>query len=130
MLMLGSYLGLMALRANSPIIGIGGFALTLGAILVPLGGWTELTKVLIAYAYAARIPVLIVMFLAFRGHWGTHYDAVPPAFVSKGFVRDFINLAVVPQMFLWIAFTVLVGMLVGALTAAVAQKKKAVAPAA
>ena len=35
---------------------------------------------LIAYAFAARIPVLIVMFFAMRGGWGTHYDAVEARF--------------------------------------------------
>ncbi len=89
-----------------------------------------MAKVLLAYAYAARIPVLVVMFLAFKGSWGTHYDALPPGFVSKGFAADFWNLAVAPQMFLWIAFTVLVGTLFGAVTAAIAQRRKPAAQAA
>ena len=33
-----------------------------------------LCKLLIAYGLGARIPVVIIMFFALRGHWGTHYD--------------------------------------------------------
>jgi hypothetical protein len=29
-----------------------------------------------AYGLAARIPVVVVMFLAMAGNWGTHYDYV------------------------------------------------------
>ena len=126
----GGYLGAMAFYGNSPIVGLGALALMVGAIVVPFWGWTRLTQALVAYAYAARIPVLIVMFLAFRGHWGTHYDALPPGFVSKGFARDFLNLAVIPQMFLWIAFTLLVGTLCGALAVTIVPHRRPVTPTA
>ncbi len=124
LLVAGGYLGFLAFQSNSAVKGLGAMACMIGAFIVPLWGWSSLTKVLIAYAYAARIPVLIVMFLAFRGHWGTHYDATGPGYVSKGFASDFFNLAFVPQMFMWIAFTVLVGTLFGAITAAVAGRRK------
>jgi len=120
----GGFLGFSAFRSNSAVEGLAGVALMAGACIVPLWGWSNLTKVLIAYGYAARIPVLVVMFLAFQGKWGTHYDAAPPGFVSKGFASDFLNLAVFPQMILWIAFTVLVGTLFGAVAAAIAQRRK------
>jgi hypothetical protein len=124
LLVVGGYLGFSALQSNSVVKGLGGVVLFAAAFVVPLWGWSNLTKVLIAYGYAARTPVLIVMFLAFQGKWGTHYDATPPGFVSKGFASDFLNLAFFPQMFLWIAFTVLVGTLFGAVAAAIAQRRK------
>jgi hypothetical protein len=85
----GSYLRLLAFQSDSPVKNIAAVVLTAGAVLVQLWGWSSLAKVLFAYAYAARIPVLIVTFFAFRGKWGTHYDALPPDFVSKGFASDF-----------------------------------------
>jgi hypothetical protein len=130
LLVAGGYLGFSAVQSNSAVKGLGGLVLFAAAFLVPLKGWTSLTKVLIAYGYAARIPVLVVMFFAFQGKWGTHYDAMPPSFPSKGFAADFLTLAVFPQMFLWIAFTVLVGTLFGAVTAAIAQRRKPAAQAA
>jgi hypothetical protein len=130
LLVAGGYLGFAAFQSDSALMGIGSVALMVAAIVVQFWGWPSLAKVLVAYAYAARIPVLVVMFLAFKGRWGTHYDALPPDFVSKGFASDFFNLAVIPQMFLWIAFTVLVGTLFGAVTAAIAQRRKPAAQAA
>jgi hypothetical protein len=124
LLVSGGYLGFSAFQSNSAVKGLAAAALMAGAFVVPLWGWSSLAKVLLAYAYAARIPVLVVMFFAFRGNWGTHYDALPPGFVSKGFVSDFLNLAVFPQMFLWIAFTVLVGTLFGAVATAIAHRSK------
>lgn len=120
----GGFLGASALQSNSAVKGLGSLIFMVGAFVVPFWGWSSFTKVLIAYGYAARIPVLIVMFLAFQGNWGTHYDALPPGVASKGFVSNFLNFAVVPQMFAWIAFTVLVGTLFGAITAAIAKGRK------
>ena len=109
----------------------------LGILLMVLGpalvifGWPALFKVLVAYGYAARIPVVILMFFALRGHWGTHYDAVPPNYVGSGsFFREYLMLAVLPQMVIWIAFTVLVGALVGSLVCALAFRSKTASVAA
>ncbi len=41
------------------------------AAIVTLPGWPALFKTLLAYGYAARIPVAIVMFFAFRGNWAS-----------------------------------------------------------
>jgi len=126
----GGFLGFKAFQSDSAALGIVALLLMVAAIATQFMGWPSLAKVLVAYAYAARIPVLIVMYLAFKGSWGTHYDALPPDFVSKGFATDFWNVAVVPQMFIWIAFTVLVGTLCAAITAAIAQRRKPAAQAA
>ncbi len=98
----------------------------LGILLVVLGptlvtlGWPALFRVLVAYGYAARIPVAIVMFFALRGHWGTHYDALPPNYSGPtSFLGQYMVIAFLPQMVVWIAFTVLVGALVGSIVTAV-----------
>jgi len=89
--------------------------------------WRGLFNTLMAYGLAARIPVLIVMFLALQGHWGTHYDALPPGqearFRDIGLIRQFINLALLPQIFLWIPFTIVVGGLFGGIAGLFAKPK-------
>ena len=105
------------------------FVLIAVAAVVPLLGWPSLAKTLLAYGYAARIPVLIIMFFALRGGWGTHYDGLPPNLPKGGFMATFFMVGVLPQMIIWIAFTVIVGMLVGSITAAIGRHGKTVAPA-
>jgi len=89
--------------------------------LITLRGWPELFKVLLAYGYAARIPVAIIMFFAMRGNWGTHYDAVPPDAPTLGLIAKYLWLGFVPQLVLWVAFTILAGMLLGTVAAGIAR---------
>jgi hypothetical protein len=113
---------------------LGAFALMLIAAFIPGMGWSALGKTLLAYAFAARIPVLVVMFLAMQGNggkgWGTHYDAVAPVFAHAAFARKYLYEAFLPQMTLWIGWTVSVGALLGSITAALVRGKKAAASAA
>ena len=53
-------------------------------------GWPQFFKVLLAYALAARVPVVLVMFLAFWRQWGTHYDALPSGWQSGGLWSDYL----------------------------------------
>ncbi len=104
------------------ILGI--LLIVLGPSLVTLG-WPALFKLLVAYGYAARIPVAVLMFFALRGHWGTHYDALPPnVSLPASFFGRYMYLAFVPQMVMWVAFTVLVGALVGAIASALVVHSK------
>jgi hypothetical protein len=127
---------LMALVASKNLhaLEIAGYAGMLVAAFVMTVGWRELGRTLIAYAFAARIPVLVVMFLAMRGNggagWGTHYDAVEPGFASASFAGKFFYLAFLPQMFFWIAWTVLVGALTGFIAFAIVRRKNAAASSA
>lgn len=89
--------------------------------LIQFLGWPALSKVLLAYAYVARVPVTVVMFLAFQGRWGTHYDALPPGWTSAGPWPDFIWLGFFPQLTLWVGFTVVAGMLFGSVAGAIAR---------
>jgi hypothetical protein len=90
------------------------------AALLTLPGWPALFKAMVAYGYAARIPVAVLMFFAFRGHWGTHYDALPPDMPpGYGFWGKYLMLGFFPQLIFWVGYTVVSGMLAGGITAAV-----------
>ncbi|MFY9555923.1 MAG: hypothetical protein WAV47_14535 [Blastocatellia bacterium] len=102
-----------------------GLALIVAGGLVPFLGWKALAKVLLAYGYAARIPVVILMYFAMRGSWGTHYDAIPPEFPQDmEFWTKYIQLAVVPQLIMWIGFTTVIGSLFGGIALAVSRRSK------
>jgi hypothetical protein len=90
--------------------------------------WPSLFKTLLAYGYAARIPVVILMFFAMRGNWGTHYDAVPPESPAAMFSLwpAYFWLAVLPQMIAWIGFTIWVGSLFGSIATAIVHRRRSV----
>src|SRR6266487_2159571 len=87
------------------------------ALLVGLRAWPALGRVLLAYGLAARVPVALVMLVAVLADWGTHYEKGPPHFPHMGAVAKWFWIGLLPQMTLWIAFTVVVGTLVGCLAA-------------
>jgi hypothetical protein len=103
-------------------------ALMLGAAFVPGIGWSSLGTTLVAYAFAARIPVLLVMYLAMRGNggagWGTHYDATLPQLLHLSFAKKYFYEAILPQMTMWIGWTVIVGFLFGVAAAGLARSRK------
>lgn len=101
-------------------------AVALGSMLaawIACQGWPALGRVLFAYALAARIPVAIVMLAAIFGDWGTHYDVPPPSPLPvTGPFLKWVLIGLIPQMTVWIAFTLMVGGLAGALAVAVARR--------
>ncbi len=120
----------------------GGNAALLGiSWLPPLLGWwfarqihgrterpkTLLAKTLIAYGFAARIPVVLVTVLAERKGWDTHFNKFgpnpengPTTFIGK------IGAASFAQLVFWIfVWTLGSGMLVGWLT--LRSRKRALA---
>ena len=129
---LGGFLAQLAFRHPSNLILLA-FLVMLVAAFIPGFGWASLGNTLLAYAFAARIPVLVVMFLAMRGNggkgWGTHYDAVPPTYAQASFAKKFFEMAVVPQMTLWIGWTVVLGSISGVIAVAVTGRRKQAAPA-
>lgn len=129
-----SLLGLVVLVLGGVAFGIGiskhlvalilaGFVLALGSAFVPRLGWRSLGNAMVAYAFAARIPVLIVMYIAMSANggqgWGTHYDVAGEGFIVTSFAQKFVDLAVFPQMSLWIGYTAAIGGLLGSIVAAV-----------
>ena len=89
-------------------------------------GWPELASTLLAYGLAARIPVVVIMFFAMSGNWGTHYDYVgmPEPFQMPLWPR-FFWLAFFPQLVAWVGFTVLLGSLAGSIALALTGRRHA-----
>lgn len=89
-------------------------------------GWPSLGKTLLAYGLAARVPVALVMLVAILGNWGTHYDVAPPDFPEMSPLNKWLMIGLVPQMLMWIPFTICVGMLFGGLALlAVGRRREA-----
>ncbi len=86
--------------------------------------WPALARTLVAYGLLSRLPVAIVMFLAMRGHWGTHYDyADAPAIARMPFATAYVFLAFIPQLVFWVAFTVVAGILAAGITLALRRPR-------
>jgi hypothetical protein len=119
----GGFLGFAG--GASPGKMLAGLAVMVVAAALQFVPWRALAKTLIAYAYAARIPVAIVMFFAIRGNWGTHYDALPPeGAIPSGFWLKYLYIALIPQLVMWIAYTIILGALFGTAYVAIARRKK------
>lgn len=100
------------------------------ALAVAYVGAPALGMVLLAYGLAARIPVIVVMLIAMLGNWGTHYDAPPPGFPEMGVFAKWIAIGVVPQLTIWMAFTVVLGTLFGGIALVFAAwRRPALGPA-
>jgi hypothetical protein len=93
-----------------------------GAVLLTFSAWPALTRVLVVYGLAARIPVAIIMLLAILGSWGTHYDAPPEGFPEMAPLALWFWVGLIPQMLIWIAFTVVVGALFGLAAVAIVHR--------
>jgi hypothetical protein len=98
------------------------------AIAVAAAAWPALGRTLLAYALAARIPVVIVMLLAMLGNWGTHYDVAPPDFPEMGTLAKWFTIGVAPQLTIWIAYTLVIGGLIGLVAAAIAARGHSARP--
>ncbi len=96
---------------------------SLVAVLILRKVWPAFFRIMLCYAFASRIPVLIVMFIAMLGNWGTHYELGNSSFPEMGFLTKFIMIAVLPQMTLWIMVTMVFGTLFGGIAAAVVRPK-------
>ena len=84
---------------------------------VVFAAWPALGRILLVYACAARLPVVLVMAVAiWRGPAGTHYDLPPPGFPGMlAFGRWCGPVALLPQSTIWVAWTMATGALGGAL---------------
>jgi hypothetical protein len=94
-------------------------------LVVGLRAWPALGRTLLAYAFAARVPVALVMLAAIFGNWGTHYDVPPPNFPEMAPLMKWLYIGLLPQMTIWIWFTVVVGSLVGIGAGAIARRGRA-----
>lgn len=95
------------------------FIVTLIGLVLSAVAWPTLSKALLVYGYLSRIPVAIVQYLAMRGRWGTHYDALDPGFPPIGFWPTFLRISFAPNIFFMEAYTVIVGALIGTAVVAI-----------
>ena len=108
--------GSFALFPKSPpaqlaVFGVGSWI----AIAIARSAWPALWRVLLLYGLAARIPVVVVMFLAIFLGWDSHYAKPRPDFPPMGPWGLFAWTALLPQMSFWIYLTVVGGILFGAI---------------
>lgn len=96
---------------------------SLVAVLILRKVWPAFFRTMLSYAFASRIPVVIVMFVTMIGNWNTHYELGPPGYPEMGFVLEFVILAVVPQMTFWVMVTLVFGALFGGIAAALLRSK-------
>jgi len=119
---------LQATLAHPSYLVVLPFLVTLVAAFIPGMAWRSLGNTLIAYGFAARIPVVVVMYLAMHGNngagWGTHYDVVPPNLAGLPLTAKFVYLALFPQLTVWIGWTAIVGAIFGTLLIAVTGRGK------
>jgi hypothetical protein len=92
--------------------------------LIAYRGWPGLGKTLLAYGLAARIPVAIVMLIAMLGDWGTHYDVAPPDFPAMSPLAKWLLIGLLPQMTIWIWYTMCLGAFFGALILALTGRAR------
>jgi hypothetical protein len=86
-------------------------------------GWPALGRTLLAYALAARIPVALLMLVAIHAAWGTHYELGAPDMPVMTPWTKWFWIGLVPQLTLWVSFTVAVGGLFGGLTAVLTRRR-------
>jgi hypothetical protein len=102
-----------------------GHLLVVGGVVLAFPAWYTLAKTLLAYGYAARIPVAIVMFFAMRFGWETHYSALAPGLQGLGgFWVTYALAGLLPQLVSWIWVTVIVGALLGIIVNAIVRRGK------
>jgi hypothetical protein len=118
-------IAVVAGRFGPGLVGqrIRGLLVLVAAIAIVYKPWRELSKTLLAYALAARIPVAVLMFFAILGNWGTHYDVPPPGFPEMGSFAKWVVIGLLPQLTTWIAFTLVIGSLVGGIASALVKAK-------
>jgi len=123
-----------AILAFSPPIGIakataGLLSMVVGTVL-QFNPWPSLAKTLLAYGYASRIPVVVVMYFAIQGKWGTHYDVLPQGYTGPTTVwTEWAFIGLIPQLLFWVGFTVTIGAFAGGIAAAAARHRLPAAPA-
>lgn len=123
-MIVGGFIG-FAPKPEFPGKMIVGLLIMAGAAGLQFSAWPAMGQTLLAYAYAARIPVAIVMYFAIQGNWGTHYDAVPPNYTGPADLwGKYAFIGLLPQLVVWPVFTVVIGSLFGSVAAAIARRGK------
>jgi len=114
---------LLGASQTSPVLLVAFAVISVAAILLAKRAWPALWRALLEYGLAARIPVALVMLVAIFGNWGTHYDVPPSAdFPAMAPLAKWFWIGLIPQLTIWIWFTVVGGLLFGLLAIAVVHR--------
>ncbi len=110
---------LSVVRIGFPAFLFAIWSVAVVAAIVAWSAWPALGRVLLAYGVLSRAVVALVMFLAMRGQWGTHYDyADMPGVRELPFGTAFLLFALLPQLVFWVGYTIVLGMLAGTVVVA------------
>jgi hypothetical protein len=104
------------------------WAMAVAGAAIQAAAWPRLFRVLIAYGYAARIPVAIVMFVATENGWHSHYSALAVPATEMSTLEQYLLFGLIPQLVWWVSFTIIVGSLFGSGAAVFAGRGKRPAP--
>ncbi len=115
-------------RSGALLQQLGFTTVCLIAILILRKPWPAFFQTMLGYGVVSRLPVVVVMLVAMVGDWGTHYELGPPGYPEMGLVLKFVLIGLIPQMTFWVLLTVLLGTLLGGITAALLQLKAHTAP--
>jgi hypothetical protein len=116
--------GAVIFRMESLIAQVAIFSLvTLVPAAIAYRAWPALGRLLLAYGYAARVPVALVMLAAMLLAWDSHYALPRPGFPEVGPLALWFYTGLLPQMTIWIAYTMVFGMLFGLVSAAVTYRR-------
>lgn len=91
------------------------------AAILMLWAWPKLAWTLAFYGLLARIPVVIITYLAIENGWDTHHAKLPAGTVLPDGTNNFTFL-LMPQLTFWILYTMLFGGLFGCLGAKLGGK--------
>jgi len=114
-------------QSHTGVLGVFAVSSVLG-LLVGLMAWPALGRTLLLYGLAARVPVVLLTLAAIRGGWRTHYDAPPPGFPPMASGALWFWIGILPQLTIWLAFTVVVGTLAGGVALLVAERRAGTRP--
>ena len=82
---------------------------------------------LLAYGVAARVPVVLITYLALAMNWGTHFERFGPGGEPDGALTlNNAGMTLLAQLGFWIfAWTLVIGMLTGSITLWIRRGTKA-----
>ncbi len=119
----GQLLSVVRIGFPAFLLAIWGVAVL--AAIVAWQAWPALGRVLLAYGVLSRAVVAVVMLLAMRGQWGTHYDyADEPGVRELPLGTAYLLFAFLPQLVFWVGYTIVLGMLAGAVLVAAAGRRE------
>jgi hypothetical protein len=90
--------------------------------LIAFVAWGRAALVLLVYGLLARIPVVVITWLAMGKDWNTHYTKIPTFFTNVA-DADRLSFLLMPQVLFWPGLTILFGTAMASLGALLFKQK-------